>query len=45
MQKLGMTSEGCLRQHVNKWEVLEDLALYGILRSEYVSHKPRQGHL
>jgi ribosomal-protein-alanine N-acetyltransferase len=43
MQKLGMTSEGCLRQHVNKWEVFENLALYGILRSEYVSHKPRKG--
>ena len=38
LQKLGMTYEGCLRQHVNKWEVFEDLALYGILRSEYVSH-------
>jgi|SRR5882672_11216998 len=45
MQKIGMYYEGCLRQHVNKWEVFEDLALYGILRGEYVSHPRRQGHL
>jgi len=34
MQKLGMTYEGCARQHVQKWGVFEDLAMYGILRSE-----------
>ena len=45
MQKIGMRYEGCLRQHVNKWEVFEDLALYGILKSEYVSPNPREGHL
>ena len=45
LQKLGMTYEGCLRQHVNKWEVFEDLALYGILKSEDVSPNPREGHL
>ncbi len=45
MQKIGMRYEGCLRQHVNKWEVFEDLAVYGILQSEYVSHNPREGHL
>jgi [ribosomal protein S5]-alanine N-acetyltransferase len=45
MQKLGMLYEGCLRQHINKWEVFEDLAIYGMLQSEYVSHTPRQGHL
>jgi ribosomal-protein-alanine N-acetyltransferase len=45
MQKLGMLNEGCLRQHVNKWEVFEDLAIYGILKSEYVSHNPRKGPL
>jgi RimJ/RimL family protein N-acetyltransferase len=44
LQKIGMRSEGCLRQHVNKWEVFEDLALYGILRSEYVPPTPREGH-
>jgi RimJ/RimL family protein N-acetyltransferase len=45
MQKLGMRYEGCLRQHVNKWEVFEDLALYGILQSEYVAPTPREGYL
>jgi [ribosomal protein S5]-alanine N-acetyltransferase len=34
MQKIGMTYEGCLRQHVQKWGVFEDIAIYGILRSE-----------
>ena len=45
MQKIGMHYEGCLRQHVKKCEVFEDLALYGILQSEYVSHHLREGHL
>jgi RimJ/RimL family protein N-acetyltransferase len=44
LQKIGMRAEGCLRQHVKKWEVFEDLALYGILRSEYGSPTPREGH-
>jgi RimJ/RimL family protein N-acetyltransferase len=35
MQKAGMSYEGTLRQHVKKWERYEDLAAYGILRSEY----------
>ncbi len=35
MQKAGMTCEGTLRQHVKKRERYEDLAAYGILRSEY----------
>jgi [ribosomal protein S5]-alanine N-acetyltransferase len=37
MQKIGMTYEGCQRQHVQKWGVFEDLATYGILQSEYVA--------
>ncbi len=40
MQKLGMTYEGCLRQHVIKWGIYEDVAVYGILRHEYLE---RQG--
>ena len=32
MQKLGMTQEGTLNQHVKKWGKFEDVALYGILR-------------
>ncbi len=35
MQKIGMTHEGRLRQHVKKWDVFEDLVQYGVLRSEY----------
>jgi [ribosomal protein S5]-alanine N-acetyltransferase len=45
MQKIGMRYEGCVRQHVNKWEVFEDLALYGILQSEYVGHAPHESPL
>ena len=41
MEKIGMTYEGCLRQHVNKWGVFEDLAHYGVLRSEYDNSESR----
>jgi [ribosomal protein S5]-alanine N-acetyltransferase len=34
MQKIGMRHEGRLRQHVRKWEMLEDLDVYGVLRGE-----------
>jgi RimJ/RimL family protein N-acetyltransferase len=35
MQKIGMTYEGTLRQHVMQNGVFEDLALYAILASEW----------
>lgn len=35
LQKIGMTYEGCLRQHIKHWGVYEDLAMYGILASEW----------
>ena len=35
MQKNGMVYEGCLRQHVQKWDAYEDLVQYGILRDEW----------
>lgn len=35
MQKLGMSREGLAREHVRRWEVYEDLVLYGILKSEW----------
>lgn len=35
MQKIGMTHEGRLRQHYDKWGVLEDIEFYGILSGEY----------
>src|SRR5919108_378037 len=31
MQKIGMTYEGCLRQHIQKWGAFEDIVVYGIL--------------
>ncbi len=35
MQKIGMSYEGCFRQHFCKWGVFEDIAYYGILRDEW----------
>ncbi len=35
MQKAGMVYEGTLRQHIRKGERYDDVASYGILRSEY----------
>jgi ribosomal-protein-alanine N-acetyltransferase len=37
MQKLGMTHEGCQRQHIRKGDHFEDAVLYGILRAEWSS--------
>ncbi len=35
MQKLGMTHEGRIREHVKKWGRYEDIEAYAILRREY----------
>jgi [ribosomal protein S5]-alanine N-acetyltransferase len=35
LQKIGMAHEGRLRQHVRKWDVFEDIELYGILADEW----------
>jgi [ribosomal protein S5]-alanine N-acetyltransferase len=37
MQKIGMSYEGCFRQHVKKWDKFFDLKVYSILRDEFVS--------
>jgi RimJ/RimL family protein N-acetyltransferase len=37
MQKIGMSHEGTLRQHVCKWGEFEDVRVYGILREEFES--------
>jgi [ribosomal protein S5]-alanine N-acetyltransferase len=37
LQKIGMTYEGHLRQHVKKGDRFEDLHCYCILRSDWVS--------
>lgn len=36
MQKSGMTCEGTLRQHFLRWDRLEDLVYYGILKDEWI---------
>jgi len=33
--KTGMRQEGCLRQHVRRWENFEDLECYGIVRNDW----------
>ena len=35
MEKLGMQLEARLRQHMVKWDVAEDIWIYGILREEW----------
>lgn len=35
MQKIGMSYEGCMRQHSRKWNHFEDLACYGLIRSDW----------
>jgi [ribosomal protein S5]-alanine N-acetyltransferase len=35
MQKIGMTYEGTLVQHVRKWDQYHDLVAYGILKQTY----------
>jgi ribosomal-protein-alanine N-acetyltransferase len=39
MQKIGMTREGTLRQHVLRHDEHHDLVCYGILRSEWERHR------
>ncbi|MGH7470624.1 MAG: GNAT family N-acetyltransferase [Longimicrobiales bacterium] len=39
LQKLGMSYEGRLREHVRKWDVFEDIERYGITRHEYEQQK------
>ncbi len=34
MLKIGMSHEGCLRQHIHKWGIFEDVNVYGILRGD-----------
>jgi RimJ/RimL family protein N-acetyltransferase len=35
LKKLGMSYEGCQRQHLHKWGEFIDLELYGLLRQEW----------
>lgn len=34
MLKIGMRHEGTLRQHTKKWEVFEDVQVYGVLKED-----------
>ena len=34
MQKMGMLYEGCMCQHVKKWDEFEDVLIYACLKSE-----------
>lgn len=42
LQKIGMTREGCLRQHIKHWGIYEDYAMYGILATEWHERKNKQ---
>ena len=43
LQKIGMTYEGRLRQHVKKWGEYEDMEYYGILKSEFQTGETGSG--
>lgn len=35
LEKLGLKKEGILKQHFKKWDVYEDIAVYGLCRCDY----------
>jgi [ribosomal protein S5]-alanine N-acetyltransferase len=37
LQKIGLKHEGCLRQHLCRWDRLEDVECWGILKAEWAS--------
>ncbi len=41
MQKISMKHEGCRRQHVKRWDVFEDIEVYGVLRTEFAASRTR----
>jgi RimJ/RimL family protein N-acetyltransferase len=42
LQKIGMSPEGKLKQHVKKWGVYEDIDTFGILRSDFEALRVRE---
>lgn len=42
MLKLGMTHEGCRKQHDRKWDKFEDQELYGILKADWQGQQTRR---
>lgn len=43
LQKLGMKHEGSQEQHVRKWDVLEDIELYGLLAQDWARRRDGTG--
>ncbi len=43
MQKVGMSYEGCRRQHIQKWGQFQDDELYGILKRDWLQ-KGKESH-
>jgi [ribosomal protein S5]-alanine N-acetyltransferase len=41
LKKLGMSYEGCQREHVCKWDQFIDVKLYGLLRREWENSRER----
>jgi ribosomal-protein-alanine N-acetyltransferase len=39
MEKIGMTPEGILREHIKKWDKFEDVQYFGISREEFQAKK------
>ena len=37
LEKIGLTKEGHLKQHFKKWDIYEDIAVYGLCRTDYTS--------
>ena len=40
LEKIGMCYEGCLRQHIKKWDNFEDIIAYGMLKADYDLRAP-----
>jgi [ribosomal protein S5]-alanine N-acetyltransferase len=43
MEKCGMSWEGCLRQHIKRWDKFEDVIEYGILKEEWLAIQKMKG--
>lgn len=41
MQKIGMTYEGCMRQHVLRWGEFENMEIYGLIREGFTANTER----
>jgi RimJ/RimL family protein N-acetyltransferase len=39
MEKVGLSVEGCLREHVSKWGRFEDILLFGLLKADWTRNR------